>query len=67
MRCPALNGMPKNWLKVLAAIGRARQERQAEEGRPRNAGDAVGPAGHAIQFSSTMRTISPKPSVTMAR
>ena len=44
MRCSGLNARPKNWLKVAPPPGRARQERQAEEGRPRDVGDAVGAA-----------------------
>ena len=50
-----------------AAVGRAARERQAEKGRPRHRQTPFGPPVTVYQFSSTMRTISPKPSVTIAR
>ena len=58
--------MPKKLWKRLRPR-RGAVERQAEEGGPRDIVDAVGAAGNRHQLISTMRMISPKPSVTIAR
>ena len=51
---------------IPAAFAGAAAKFEAKEGRFRDLADAVRPAGDPVLLSSRMRTISPKPKVTIA-
>jgi hypothetical protein len=66
-RCSPANGRPKYWWNDWVPSGGLRTK-----SRPKKVGRGMpampfGPPVACCQFSSTMRMISPKPSVTMAR